>query len=113
MLQPEIKEKWITALTDGSYKQGQLRLRVNNKFCCLGVLCDLYRKETGRGTWVNAPEEDHGTNAIFSFDGHIACEPGLVREWSGLTMDEGITLASKNDSGQSFTTIAEYIKESL
>jgi hypothetical protein len=42
----EIKEKWINALRSGKYEQGKSQLRsLSNKFCCLGVLCDLYKDE--------------------------------------------------------------------
>lgn len=39
----QIKAAWITALTDGSYQQGEGVLQdvTNGQFCCLGVLCDL------------------------------------------------------------------------
>ena len=34
----EIADKWLAALRSGGYKQGQLKLRVHDMFCCLGVL---------------------------------------------------------------------------
>lgn len=43
----EIVELWIKALRSGEYKPGKLRLRRENTFCCLGVLCDLARKDGG------------------------------------------------------------------
>lgn len=41
-----IRDQWQTALTDGSYKQGQSELAYTDdegvtRYCCLGVLCDL------------------------------------------------------------------------
>lgn len=34
--------KWTEALVSGDYKQGNQTLRdKNNKYCCLGVLCDI------------------------------------------------------------------------
>ena len=50
-MKQEIKEKWVSALRSGEYKQGKEGLRIYNEFCCLGVLCDLYIKETGVGFW--------------------------------------------------------------
>lgn len=41
----EIKKKWIAALTSGEYRKGKQALRDDDKFCCLGVLCDLHSKE--------------------------------------------------------------------
>lgn len=45
-MNPEIKQKWLDALTNGTYKQGRKALRIKDEYCCLGVLCDLYVKET-------------------------------------------------------------------
>src|SRR5690348_18296721 len=44
----EIKKKWVKALRSGEYKQGTSLLynSANETYCCLGVLCDLYTKET-------------------------------------------------------------------
>ena len=50
-MKPEIKQKWINALRSGEYEQGRKSLRDRNKYCCLGVLCDLHAKETGN-KWV-------------------------------------------------------------
>lgn len=41
-MKKEIKEKWIAALRSGEYKQGRSYLRINKKYCCLGVLCDIH-----------------------------------------------------------------------
>lgn len=44
----EIKKRWVAALRSGDYKQGTGALRnADNKFCCLGVLCDLHSKAHG------------------------------------------------------------------
>lgn len=37
----KIKKLWLKALRSGEYKQGKLALRIKNKYCCLGVLCDI------------------------------------------------------------------------
>lgn len=58
-LKPEVKEKWLNALRSGEYEQtnGCLRDMGNEKipsgYCCLGVLCDVYIKDTGKGHWWN------------------------------------------------------------
>lgn len=45
-LNPEVKAKWVAALRSGEYKQGYRNLRSpDDRFCCLGVLCDLAAKE--------------------------------------------------------------------
>lgn len=47
IMKKEIADRWVAALESGEYKQGQRRLRCNDEYCSLGVLCDLYSKETG------------------------------------------------------------------
>lgn len=37
----EIRQKWIDALRSGDFKQTSGALRDRNKYCCLGVLCEL------------------------------------------------------------------------
>jgi hypothetical protein len=57
LMKPEVKVTWLTALKSGEYKKGKMKLRNNvdddeeYTYCCLGVLCEEYRKATGLGTW--------------------------------------------------------------
>lgn len=37
----KIRENWIPALRSGKYPQGQLTLKHNDHYCCLGVLCEI------------------------------------------------------------------------
>ena len=40
------RKKWVAALRSGKYKQGkgQLYDNLDEKYCCLGVACDLFHK---------------------------------------------------------------------
>ncbi len=76
-MKPEIKEKWIKALPN--YKQGRGFLRIDDKYCCLGVLCDIYSKETGI-PW-NRPYK----GAEYDFMGAMSFLPPSVIHWAGLT----------------------------
>jgi hypothetical protein len=69
----DIKDKWVAALRSGEYKQGKRKLRNKDKFCCLGVLCDVYSKEKG----VEWSKE----NTYFGFSEIL---PKIVADWSGL-----------------------------
>ena len=115
-----IKEKWLAALRSGKYKQGTNELRTNeSKFCCLGVLCDVYRKETKLGKWS---KNDFGnfkftntkkSNNTFMGSGRL---PLSVMEWAGLPQANPIidvteSLAGLNDSGASFEKIADIIEK--
>ena len=44
-MQKEMKIKWLEALSSQKYEKGSERLGNDNKFCCLGVLCDLHDLE--------------------------------------------------------------------
>lgn len=52
----EIKTKWTEALRSGEYEQGRHRLFKGGKFCCLGVLTDVYCGETGKA-WEDVAHE--------------------------------------------------------
>ena len=102
-----IKEKWLRALRSGRYAQtnGYLHKEVNgqDRFCCLGVLTNLYVEENGE------PEVWNLGNIILAEE---------VVEWAELTDEnphvviEG-TLASLNDSGRTFKQIANIIEKEL
>jgi hypothetical protein len=109
----KIKAKWLKALTSGRYKQARKKLRVADKFCCLGVLCDLYAKETGE-KWEKS-----------NFLGDRLELPIKVQSWACLSDgnpdvpvmpakrgDELChTLAELNDHGYTFKEIAAVIRK--
>jgi hypothetical protein len=120
-MNPEIKEKWLNDLRSGEYKKGKGLLRngtINNgeTFCCLGVLCDRYRKETGQGAW----EAFHG---FIDSEGNpnITSLPEEVRVWAGLLdfghavyIPERVTsLATMNDRTDTFDAVIKLIEENL
>lgn len=94
----ELKAKWITALRSGNYKQGVGRLRGDDKFCCLGVLCDLV-----------VPEDWDGPEQLSTW----ALPPSYVIEPCGLSDATCAELACKNDDGESFEEIADYIEKNV
>jgi hypothetical protein len=59
------------------------------KFCPLGVLCDIHRKEIGATKWE--PDEDanewndSGDDIKYAYLGETACLPKQVQKWAGLT----------------------------
>lgn len=106
-------KKWIKALRSGQYKQTQLELRNGDRFCCLGVACDLYRKEHSSVDWEG--EDFLGTRTVL---------PESVREWLGFRKTDGAfltrlpimdiagnepSLVELNDAGWSFKKIADFI----
>jgi hypothetical protein len=112
-MNPQIKQKWVSALRSGDYQQGQCYLRTNSGFCCLGVLCDLYGKEHN----VEWNLANNGHNYEFQeFESYL---PSSVRKWADLEYcnppvnDEESTLVRLNDSGSTFEQIADVIEEQL
>lgn len=84
----EVKTLWLEALRSGEYKHGRNRLKVDAldendtpKFCCLGVLCEVYSKATGKGTW-----ELHNTLLKFDAGSEVRGDfpPMEVLRWAGL-----------------------------
>jgi hypothetical protein len=119
----QIAQKWINALRSGEYEQVTGTLKSFSGFCCLGVLCDIHIKETGKGDW-----------SFYSSNGEIcyyigvrdynAFLPKEVCEWAGikeedpkilLTNEENpsekniSSLSLLNDNKSSFSEIADII----
>lgn len=92
MANTEVIQKWIDALTSGEYQQGRGMLQSTaGEYCCLGVLCDLYIKETGQGSWVRGSalikgdefvEFAHGSDYVYSMP------TWEVYRWAGLAEGE-------------------------
>lgn len=108
----EIKAKWLEALRSGKYRQGKGFLHAMDKFCCLGVLCDLHAKETGE-QWVAIKTP----NAVKAYMGELNYLPEDIKEWAELASNnpEVLTknLSTYNDQGKSFTEIANIIEREL
>lgn len=109
-MKPEIKAKWLTALRSGEYKQGQnfLHARSDNSWCCLGVLCDLHKKETG-SQWLDEEYVRGGYDDML---------PAEVQEWSGVddiglfygTKGTSHSLSGINDSSHDFKDVINAIE---
>ena len=104
-MKPEIKAQWLAALRSGDYQQGKSLLHYEDRFCCLGVLCDLYAKDTGN-TW----ESD---GLAYTMHGSDQMLPPQAQEWAGLGVFNPMDLAGRNDNGATFEELAEVIEENL
>lgn len=119
----EVKETWVTALRSGEFTQGKDRLRtLDDSYCCLGVLCELHRRETGVGSWevrADSPifrDESHH----YFYMGEDFGLPQKVADWAGLELGPGLRvndtwsyLSDLNDEGVPFNVLAELIEEQL
>ena len=103
----EVKKLWVEALRSGKYEQGRGCLRKGDKFCCLGVLCDL-----NEPSWNTRPEIS--LSIYWHKDEENNLPSDEIMSWAGLLRSDCSVLAILNDSGRkSFSDIAEYIEENL
>lgn len=121
-----------TTLRSGEYTQGRNRLRTHDCFCCLGVACDIYMKQTGQGEWKEVHVFDAAVPGRYAFyhpavsKGEEHLLPAVIQEWFGLPQlfklnDEFNTLSSLNDVGPdedtnnplSFPEIADVIENNI
>jgi hypothetical protein len=81
-----IARRWVKALRSGKYEQANGKLFANRdevkngdkpSMCCLGVLCDLHSKSTGRSWGQNKD----GDATYFGENGYL---PSEVAKWAGI-----------------------------
>lgn len=113
---PDKKQLWVDALRSGQYEQGQEYLHVGGEYCCLGVLCDIYSKETNRGGWERTLHEGRE----YEFLSETSVLPYDVMVWAGISPDNNTVylfdageLSALNDDGVSFAKIADIIEANL
>jgi hypothetical protein len=109
-MNPSVKQAWTEALRSGKYQQGKECLCQGGKFCCLGVLTDIYLQET-KQQW----RRDVG--GFYSFETEGGILPFSVQQWAGIYAPNpylaGYHLTSWNDDGASFEEIANLIEAHL
>lgn len=125
-MKKKIMTKWVKALRSNKYKQGKdLLCTDDNKFCCLGVLCDLYQNEAKRNKKAQLNSLIDKKIGCVVYGGEMRFLPNKVMDWAGLNTDKGVTshikrsapyskctsLANMNDCGLTFETIANFIEE--
>lgn len=111
-----VKAKWLAALRSGKYKQARGKLRKEeNRRCCLGVLCDVFKRETKRGAWRR--DGDGTWQFVVGTERDAMTLPEPVWKWAGLENDnpylDNAIAAGLNDSGKSFVYIADKIEKCL
>lgn len=92
-----VKGLWLEALESDEFKQGTSQLRHGDRYCCLGVLSELHRREHPdaewrKGTWgcaaMNGLEVDSDDYTYFDGTNRTEGEPvsltPAVAEWAGL-----------------------------
>ncbi len=106
-------KKWIKALRSGEFKRTESVLNNECGYCCLGVACAVYERETGK----MLPRDKNG----YYYHGCLKREFSVVKEWVGLKDDVGSlendpkrSLAYYNDnygSYDGFNDVADLIEK--
>lgn len=117
-MKKDIAKKWVKALRSGKYKQGKHMLKAATKtgmrYCCLGVLCELYQQDRKRKklpllrtrdrteaerniTILPTSVNPTSVKKIFAFgrDEFTTVVPPSVQKWAGLNEASGTFLANK------------------
>lgn len=109
-LDKEFKDKWLTALRSGEYKQGQgcLYDSENDCYCCLGVavalVSDGVAHDKGNWGYVDSTTEEWQQSGI------LDDYPQILQGWNKVT---SILMDMNDEEGKSFLEIADYIEENL
>jgi hypothetical protein len=124
--------KWVEALRSGEFNQTKYVLHDDVGYCCLGVACEVYARETGKGSWGELVCSTDGSQEGYVFmNSGTTTLPEEVSKWFGIKsrtprnpeilVDEKkvmvATLAELNDgtaeiSRKSFDEIANIIEKS-
>lgn len=92
---------WVAALRSGEFKQAQGGLKSSEGYCCLGVLCELHRRETVAGEWSGDASLwlTYGSRPDDP-DGNAYGLPKIVQKWAGLeTGDPRLGSRDEDDEG--------------
>lgn len=131
-MKADILERVITALESGNYEQGKGVLRKNDRWCCLGVMCDLAVKDGA----VIVEQKEVSPGVQETFYGQVKAWAYLPEEvviWAGLHYkgeypsqalednegrgrlgdDPEDTLAAFNDLGSPFPEIAQTMRRRI
>lgn len=115
MLNPNA-QKWVEALRSGKYEQGKNALCRDDKYCCLGVACEVALQNGVVITKSTRNITAHNQTFVETlFNSSWAYLPPEVQNWLGLKNDRAsfnlTGLATMNDAGYSFEEIADKIEE--
>lgn len=93
----ENRRLWVEALRSGEYTQFAGYLNRNNKYCCLGVACEVAMKN---GVDLKRTRcEDTG---VVDYGNETELPPGRVVEWLGLATQDGALTGPVQVNGRDF-----------
>ena len=101
-MNPIIKGKWIGEIRGTKYRQGKNYLRQKDRYCCLGVLCDIM----DNSKW----EISSKVNNRYSYGNYTDVLDYRIRKQAGISFLQMLLLMKMNDSGKTFEEIAKVIE---
>jgi len=109
----KIKAKWLKALRSGKYKQGRSYLRQvpdsgrGLRHCCLGVLAEVSGVAWKEVTEAPVPHYFFHKREAHTDDWYARLPPSMVPK------NAQEELIDRNDSGETFKRIANWIERNL
>lgn len=117
----DIKKKWINAMKTTHSRVSCFKFRSyvvgmvpdddaeNCGWCAIGALCDLFRRETGKGAWSGC--DFHLGKSLYGG----ASVPSEVLNWANLSMEECNKIMTLSDqeawSDKNFNSVIDYLEE--
>jgi len=113
-MKAEWKDKWVAALRSGEYKQTREQLYDGKGYCCLGVLCKITGKKFFRDDYNHyyhyyVKDTQNGIREDIVLPTDVMNEVDM-RTKNG-AYRPGLLLVNLNDSGKTFSEIADVIEE--
>ena len=121
----EFKARWLAALRSGEYRQGTGLLRTgDDRFCCLGVACDLLVKQGVLPDW-RWEVDDNGNGGSWTVQRAAESLPHQAMQVMGMKTAFGLlpgreiddsndyALSVLNDYGATFEQIADIIEREI
>ena len=108
----EIMTEWTRRLESGDYLQGRGKLQEQDRYCCLGVLCEIAVEQ-------GVIRQPMMVGGVVTYDNYNTAHlPYSVAYWSGITPEGRLSrkvdgwedLTQLNDNGYTFKQIAEVIR---
>jgi len=93
----QIAKMWVDALESGQYEQGKEYLCAKDQYCCLGVLCELYIKQTGNDIRGPGVYDD-----CVKYDNEACVLPQCVIDWAGIGIGKDVALPFYGNANAAF-----------
>ena len=107
-MRAELKAKWLEALRSGRFPQAAGRLKSDQGYCCLGVLCEVNEVPQDR-----SPIGTYEFTFQSRFGGEYAGYAMPPDNYEGLEDWHYTELVTMNDRGRPFKDIADWIEKNI